>query len=47
MIERLGNKSTAKKTMEEAGVPVIPGNSASVYTVEEGFEHLPRKQDIR
>ncbi|MBS6159866.1 MAG: acetyl-CoA carboxylase biotin carboxylase subunit [Firmicutes bacterium] len=39
VIERLGNKSTAKKTMEEAGVPVIPGNSASVYTVEEGLEH--------
>ena len=31
VIERLGNKSIAKKTMEEAGVPVIPGNSASVY----------------
>ena len=39
VIERLGNKSIAKKTMEEAGVPVIPGNSASVYTVEEGLEH--------
>ena len=35
----MGNKSIAKKTMEEAGVPVIPGNSASVYTVEEGLEH--------
>lgn len=39
VIERLGNKSIAKKTMEAAGVPVIPGNSASVYTVEEGLEH--------
>jgi len=39
VIERLGNKSIAKKTMEEAGVPVIPGNSASVYTVEEGLQH--------
>lgn len=39
VIERLGNKSFAKKTMEEAGVPVIPGNSASVYTVEEGLQH--------
>lgn len=39
VIERLGNKSMAKKTMEEAGVPVIPGNSTSVYTVEDGLKH--------
>lgn len=39
VIERLGNKSMAKKTMEEAGVPVIPGNSISVYTVEDGLKH--------
>ena len=39
VIERLGNKSIAKKTMEEAGVPVIPGNSTSVYTVEDGLKH--------
>lgn len=39
VIERLGNKSIAKKTMEEAGVPVIPGNSISVYTVEDGLKH--------
>lgn len=39
VIWKLGNKSVAKQTMIEAGVPVIPGNSKSVYTVEEGLKH--------
>lgn len=30
IIELLGNKSNAKKMMQEAGVPVIPGSSGSV-----------------
>ena len=32
----LGNKSVARNTMVEAGVPVIPGSKEPVYTVEEG-----------
>ena len=39
VIWKLGNKSVAKQTMIEAKVPVIPGNSKSVYTVEEGLKH--------
>lgn len=35
LIEKMGNKSEAKNTMREAGVPVIPGTREPVYTVEE------------
>lgn len=35
IIHRMGNKSQARKTMLEAGVPVIPGGKEPVYTVEE------------
>ena len=31
----MGNKSEARKTMIEAGVPVVPGGKEPVYTVEE------------
>ena len=36
IIHRMGNKSEARKTMMEAGVPVVPGSKEPVYTVEEG-----------
>ncbi len=36
VIGKLGNKSIARKTMEEAGVPVIPGYSACIYDAETG-----------
>ena len=36
VISALGNKSVARNTMVEAGVPVIPGSKEPVYTVEEG-----------
>lgn len=36
VIRKLGNKSVARKTMEEAGVPVIPGCSECIYDVEIG-----------
>ncbi|MDO4599331.1 MAG: acetyl-CoA carboxylase biotin carboxylase subunit [[Ruminococcus] gnavus] len=36
VIEKLGNKSIARKTMEEAGVPVIPGYSECIYDAETG-----------
>ncbi len=34
-IEMLGDKATAKETMKNAGVPVIPGSEGAVRTVEE------------
>lgn len=38
IIEKLGNKSTAKKIMKEAGIPVVPGSRDVIETVEEGLE---------
>ena len=35
VIDRMGNKSAARNTMKAAGVPVIPGTEAPVYTAEE------------
>ncbi len=36
LIGKMGNKSQARKTMMEAGVPVVPGTKEPVYTSEEG-----------
>ena len=36
VIDRMGNKSQARKTMMEAGVPVIPGTKEPVYDAETG-----------
>ena len=36
VIERMGNKSQARVTMANAGVPVIPGTMEPVYDVEAG-----------
>ncbi|MCI9163559.1 MAG: acetyl-CoA carboxylase biotin carboxylase subunit [Lachnospiraceae bacterium] len=38
IINRMGNKSEARKTMMEAGVPVVPGGKEPVYTAEEARE---------
>lgn len=38
IINKMGNKSAARKTMIEAGVPVVPGSKEPVYTVEEGLK---------
>ena len=35
MIERMGNKSTAKATMKSAGVPIIPGSDGIIKFFEE------------
>ena len=35
IIHKMGNKSEARKTMMEAGVPVVPGSKEPVFTVEE------------
>jgi acetyl-CoA carboxylase biotin carboxylase subunit len=37
-IEMLGDKAQAKKTMEQAGVPVITGSKGAVQTVAEALE---------
>ena len=38
MIEKMGNKSEARKTMMEAGVPVVPGTREAVYDARRGKE---------
>ncbi|MCI8373560.1 MAG: acetyl-CoA carboxylase biotin carboxylase subunit [Lachnospiraceae bacterium] len=38
VIERMGNKSQARTTMMEAGVPVVPGTKEPVYKWEEGLK---------
>lgn len=38
IISRMGNKSEARKTMIEAGVPVVPGSKEPVYTAEVALE---------
>ena len=37
IINRMGNKSAARKTMIEAGVPVVPGSKEAVHTSEAGL----------
>jgi acetyl-CoA carboxylase biotin carboxylase subunit len=36
VIDKMGNKSHARKTMMEAGVPVVPGTKEPVYDAESG-----------
>lgn len=38
LIGKMGNKSQARKTMMEAGVPVVPGTKEPVYDAEEGVK---------
>ena len=38
LINKMGNKSEARKTMMEAGVPVVPGTKEPVFTAEKGLE---------
>ena len=37
IINRMGNKSDARNTMIQAGVPVVPGSKEPVYTAEAGL----------
>ena len=37
-LDMLGDKANAKKTMEEAGVPVIPGSKGEIKTLDEARE---------
>lgn len=36
VIDKMGNKQEARKTMMAAGVPVVPGTKEAVYTAESG-----------
>ena len=38
MIERMGDKVTAKKTMKEAGIPTVPGSDGLLNSIKEGKE---------
>ena len=38
IISKMGNKSEARKTMMEAGVPVEPGSKEPVHTAQDGLE---------
>ncbi len=38
MINRMGDKATAKDTMKKAGVPTIPGSEGLLSSVKEGLE---------
>ncbi len=42
VIDRMGNKSQARKTMMDAGVPVVPGSVGAVYDVEEARKDAAR-----
>ncbi len=37
IIELMGNKSKAKETMKNAGVPVVPGSDGLIYTLQEAI----------
>ncbi|WP_286742323.1 biotin carboxylase N-terminal domain-containing protein, partial [Roseivirga sp. UBA1976] len=38
MIDKMGDKATAKATMKAAGVPTIPGSDGLLSSVEEGIK---------
>ena len=38
VIDRMGNKSQARRTMMDAGVPVVPGTKKGLHDVDEAFE---------
>ena len=43
MIEKMGDKATAKATMREAGVPCVPGSEGILESYEEAsLEYLPK-----
>ena len=42
IIEKLGNKAEARRTMEDAGVPIIPGSKEPVYEARQGLREAER-----
>ncbi len=47
VIDRMGNKSQARKTMMDAGVPVVPGTKEPVYDAVEGKKQAELDPGIR
>lgn len=41
-MDRMGNKSEARKTMMEAGVPVVPGSKEAIYDWETGIKEAEK-----
>lgn len=39
LIDKMGDKATARKTVEKLGLPVVPGSPGIMKTAEEGLEH--------
>lgn len=37
VIHKMGNKSEARRTMMEAGIPVVPGTAEPIHTAEQGM----------
>ena len=46
MIQKMGDKVTAKETMKEAGIPTVPGSDGLLNSIKEGKE-LAKKLDIQ
>ena len=42
VMDLMGNKSNARKTMLEAGVPIIPGTKEAVYDVDKALEEAEK-----
>lgn len=42
VINKMGNKSEARRTMMEAGVPVVPGTKEPIFTVEEALKEAEK-----
>lgn len=42
IMDKMGNKSQARKTMQEAGVPVVPGTKEPVYTAKEALKEAKK-----
>ena len=38
LIHQMGNKSQARRTMMEAGIPVIPGTKEPIYNAQDGLK---------
>lgn len=46
VIQRMGNKIEARKTMAQAGIPIVPGVSAPLHDAEEGVSQAKRSHSV-
>ncbi|GAB6067438.1 acetyl-CoA carboxylase biotin carboxylase subunit [Methylothermus subterraneus] len=42
IIRRMGDKTQARRTMQQAGIPILPGSEGSLSSVEEALEEASR-----